>query len=118
MFYCGNSIFFAFSQRAPNCSIVVTVLNKTYVFFDFCFFVLVIVEAAYAKADPWGRPHAAYPVGAFEHTSLTLQKQSLLSKGALDICTRAGPKTLPKKFKNIGTGSRRGATPDRLGAQN
>ena len=52
LFYCGNSIFFAFSQRAPNCSIVVTVLNKTCVFFGLCFFVLLIVEAAHAKADP------------------------------------------------------------------
>ena len=52
LFYCGNSIFFAFSQRAPNCSIVVTVLNKTSVCFGLCFFVLLIVEAAHAKADP------------------------------------------------------------------
>ena len=52
LFYCGNSIFFAFSQRAPDCSIVVTVLNKTCVFFGLCFFVLLIVEAAHAKADP------------------------------------------------------------------
>ena len=56
LFYCDNSIFFAFSQRAPNCSIVVTVLNKTCVFFGLCFFVLLIVEAAHAKADPWGGP--------------------------------------------------------------
>ena len=40
-----------------------------------------------------------YPVGTFEHAFLTLQKGSLLSKGALDICTRAGPKTLPKKVQ-------------------
>ena len=52
LFHCGNSIFFAFSQRAPNCSIVVTVLNKTCDFFGFCFFVLLIVEAAHAKTDP------------------------------------------------------------------
>ena len=52
LFYCGNSIFFAFSQRAPDCSIVVTVLNKTCDFFGLCFFVLLIVEAAHAKADP------------------------------------------------------------------
>ena len=52
LFYCGNSIFFAFSQRAPDCSIVVAVLNKTCDFFGLCFFVLLIVEAAHAKADP------------------------------------------------------------------
>ena len=52
LFYCGNSIFFAFSQRAPDCSIVVTVFNKTCDFFGLCFFVLLIVEAAHAKADP------------------------------------------------------------------
>ena len=38
-----------------------------------------------------------YPVGAFEHTFLTLQKKLLLNKNTHDICTRAGPKTLPKK---------------------
>ena len=31
---------------------------------------------------------------------------------------QARPKNLPKKWKNFGTGSRRGATPGRLGAQN
>ena len=41
-----------------------------------------------------------YPIEAFEHTFLTLRtKKTLLSKGALDICTRAGPKTLPKKVQ-------------------
>ena len=43
---------FAFSQRAPNCSIVVAVLNKTCVFFSFCFFGLFIVVAVHAKAGP------------------------------------------------------------------
>jgi len=52
LFYCGNSIFFAFSQRAPDCSIVVIVLNNTCDLFGLCFFVLLIVEAAHAKADP------------------------------------------------------------------
>ena len=39
---------FAFSQRAPNCSIAVAVLNKTCVFFGLSFFDLLIVEAAHA----------------------------------------------------------------------
>ena len=43
---------FAFSQRAPNCSIVRTVLNKICVFFSFRFFVLLTVVTAHAKADP------------------------------------------------------------------
>ena len=52
----------------------------------------------HAKAGPWGRPHAAYPIRSFERTFFTLQtKKTLLSKGTLEICTRARPKTLPKK---------------------
>ena len=43
---------FAFSQRAPKCFIVVTVLNKICVFFSFCFFVLFIMVTVHAKAGP------------------------------------------------------------------
>ena len=68
-------------------------------FFSFRFFVLLIVVTAHAKVDPWGRPHAAYLIRAFEHICLTLQKNPLLSTSVLDICTRAGPKTLPKKVQ-------------------
>ena len=49
---------------------------------------------------------------------LTLQKKTLLSTEVLDICTRAGPKTLPKKVQKNSNGPRRGTTPGRLGAQN
>ena len=45
-------------------------------------------------------------------------KKSLLSENTYDILTRAGPKTLPKKYNYFGTGFRRGATPGRLVAQN
>ena len=41
-----------FSQRAPKCFIVITVLNKTCVFFTFCFFVLFILVTVHAKAGP------------------------------------------------------------------
>ena len=79
--------------------IAITILYKTCVFFGFGFFVLFTLVTVHAKADPWGRPHATYTTGSFDHTFLTLQKQTLLSKGALDICTRAGLKTLPKSEK-------------------
>ena len=46
------------------------------------------------------------------------KKRPLLSENAYDILTHAGPKNLPKQVKNLGTGSRRGVTPARLGAQN
>ena len=43
-----------FGARCENakCFIVITVLNKTCVFFSFCFFVLFIVVAVHAKAGP------------------------------------------------------------------
>ena len=43
-----------FGARCENakCFIVITVLNKTYVFFSLCFFVLLTVVTAHAKADP------------------------------------------------------------------
>ena len=47
---------FVFSQRAPKCFIVIAILNKTFVFFSFCFFVLFIVVTVHAKADPWEGP--------------------------------------------------------------
>ena len=43
---------FVFSQRAPTCFFVIIVLNKTCVFFSFCFFVLFTVVAVHAKAGP------------------------------------------------------------------
>ena len=86
-----------FSQRAPKCLFDIRILNKTCVFFSFCFFALLDLVRVHAQADPWGRPHAAYPIRPFERTFFTLQKKTLLSKGTLEICTRARPKTLPKK---------------------
>ena len=86
-----------FSQRAPKCLFDIRILNKTCVFFSFCFFALLDMVRVHAKAGPWGRPHAAYPIRSFERTFFTLQKKTLLSKGTLEICTRARPKTLPKK---------------------
>ena len=79
----------------------------------------------HAKAGPWGRPHAAYLMRAFERTFFTLQKNtseqryigdlytrgfenpsekstkklvrgSLLSEFLYDICTKAGSKELCK----------------------
>jgi hypothetical protein len=99
LFYCGNSIFFAFSQRAPDCSIVVTVLNKTCDFFGLCFFVLLIVEAAHAKADPWGGPIPRTLQELLNTFFWCCKKTQLLSTSVLDICTRAGPKTYPKKVQ-------------------
>ena len=86
-----------FSQRAPKCLFDIRILNKTCVFFSFCFFALLDMVRVHAQAGPWGRPHAAYPIRPFERTFFTLQKKTLLSKGTLEICTRARPKTLPKK---------------------
>ena len=40
----------------------------------------------------------------FNTLFLTLQKKKLLSKGTFDICTRAGPKTLPKKVQKNSNG--------------
>ena len=56
--------------------------------------------------------------GSFVHFFWRCKKRPLLSENTYDILTRAGPKTLPKKCIFFGTGSRRGATPGRLGAQN
>ena len=65
--------------------------------YSFCFLALLDLVRVHAQAGPWGRPHAAYPIRPFERTFFTLQKKPLLSKGTLEICTRARPKTLPKK---------------------
>ena len=93
-----------FSQRVPKCLFDIRILNKTFVFFSFCFFALLDLVRVHAKAGPWGRPHAAYPIRPFERTFFTLQKKSLLSKGTLEICTRARPKTLPKKVPKTRSG--------------
>ena len=86
-----------FSQRAQKSLFDIRIPNKTCVFFSFCFFALLDLVRVHAQAGPWGRPHAAYPIRPFERTFFTLQKKPLLSKGTLEICTRARPKTLPKK---------------------
>ena len=70
------------------------------------------------KSGSLRRPHATYRIGAFEHTFLTLQKKQLLSKGALDICTRAGPKTLPKKVQKNSFGGPSRAKKPETGTEN
>ena len=118
LFYCGNRIFFAFSQRAPDCSIVVTVLNKTCDFFGLCFFVLLIVEAAHAKADPWGGP-IPRTLQELLNTFFWRCKKSHFWAQVCWISVHARVrKRFQKKCKKTRTGSRRGATPGRLGAQN
>ena len=107
-----------FSQRAQKCLFDIRIPNKTCVFFSFCFFVLFSMVRVHAKAGPWGRPHAAYPIGPFERTFFTLQKKPLLRDFTNLGLKQARPKNLPKNCKFFGTGSRRGATPGRLGAQN
>ena len=69
-----------FSQRARNCLFDIRIPNKTCVFFSFCFFVLFSMVRVHAKAGPWGRPHAAYPMGSFERTFSTLQKKHFWAK--------------------------------------
>ena len=107
-----------FSQRARKCSFDIRILNKTCVFFSFCFFALLDMVRVHAKAGPWGRPHAAYPIWSFEHTFFTLQKSHSWVILHILVLNKRVRKTFQKKRKIFGTGSRRGATPGRLGAQN
>ena len=53
-----------FGARCENtkCFSYIRFPNKTCVFFSFCFFVLLDMVRVHAKAGPWGRPHAAYPI--------------------------------------------------------
>ena len=53
-----------FGARCENtkCFSYIRFLNKTCVFLSFCFFVLLDMVRVHAKAGPWGRPHAAYPI--------------------------------------------------------
>ena len=88
-----------FSQRARNCLFDIRIPNKTCVFFSFCFFVLFSMVRVHAKAGPWGRPHAAYPIGPFERTFFTLQKKPLLRDFTYLGLIQARPKTLPKKVQ-------------------
>ena len=69
-----------FSQRAPKCLFDIRILNKTCVFFSFCFFALLDLVRVHAQAGPWGRPHAAYPIRPFERTFFTLQKKHFWAK--------------------------------------
>ena len=66
-------------------------------FFSFCFFVVLDMVRVHAKAGPWGRPHAAYPIGPFERTFFTLQKKPLLRDFTYLGLKQARPKNLPKK---------------------
>ena len=53
-----------FGARCENtkCFSYIRFPNKTCVFLSFCFFVLLDMVRVHAKAGPWGRPHAAYPI--------------------------------------------------------
>ena len=88
-----------FRARCENtkCFFYIRFPNKTCVFFSFCFFVLFSMVRVHAKAGPWGRPHAAYPIGPFERTFFTLQKKPLLRDFTYLGLKQARPKTLPKK---------------------
>ena len=86
-----------FSQRAPKCLFDKRILNKTCVFFSFCFFVLSDMVRVHAKAGPWGRPHAAYPITSFERTFFTLPKKPLLRDFTYLGLKQVRPKNLPKK---------------------
>ena len=107
-----------FSQRARNCLFDIRIPNKTCVFFSFCFFVLFSMVRVHAKAGPWGRPHAAYPIGPFARTFFTLQKSHSWGILHILVLNKRVRKPFQKKCKIFGTGSRRGATPGRLAAQN
>ena len=70
-------------------------------FLVFVFFVLFSMVRVHAKAGPWGRPHAEYPMGSFERTFFTLRRKTLLSENTYDTCTRARPKTFQKKKQKL-----------------
>ena len=53
-----------FGTRCENtkCFSYIRFPNNTCVFLSFCFFVLLDMVRVHAKATPWRRPHAAYPI--------------------------------------------------------
>ena len=87
-------------------------------FFSFCFFVLFSVVGVHAKAGSWGRSHAAYPIGPLNALFLRCKKNTSEQGCIGDLYTRASENPSKKSVKFFGTGSRMGATPGRLVAQN
>ena len=73
-------------------------------FFVFRFLFCMNPQTNPCKSGSLRRPHPTYGTVSFGHTFLTLQKKTLLSAKALEIHTRAGPKTIRKKCKKCGTG--------------
>ena len=88
------------------------------VFFLFFLFCFVNCGNSTCKRGSLRRPHPTYPKGPIVRTFSTLQKKPLLSDFKYLVLKQAGPKNLPKNIHFFGTGSRRGVTPGRLGAQN
>ena len=59
----------------------------------------------HAKAGPWGRPHAAYPMGSFERTFFTLQKKPTSEQRYIgDLYTRASENPSKKSVKFLERG--------------
>ena len=117
MFLRSNKQFCAHCENT-KCFSYIRFPNKTCVFFSFCFFVLLDMVRVHAKAGPWGRPHAAYPIRSFERIFLCCQKSHSWGILHILVLNKRVRKTFQKKCKIFGTGSRRGATPGRLAAQN
>ncbi len=95
-------------------------MNRTLFFFNFVFcecFARDPVGYAYTGGSV-RRPHLTYGQRNFCTHFFDVATKPLLSEIAYDILTRAGPKRLSKNRFFFGTGSRRGVTPGRLGAQN
>ena len=90
--------------------------NLSFLYY-FCCFCMNPIRYPYTSGS-LRRPHPTYGTVPFGHTFLTLQKNTLLSAKALEIHTRAGPKTIRKKCKKMRNGPRRGVSPGRPGAQN
>ena len=62
----------------------------------------------HAKAGPWGRPHAAYPIRPFERTFFTLQKNHLWAK----VHWRSVHARVRKRFRKKCQKTRSGVPPE------
>ena len=82
------------------------------------FFVVVHGGSSTYRSGSLRRPHPTYSKGRFEHTLSMLQESNSWAKLYLISVHARVRKPFQKKCKIFGTGSRRGATPGRLGAQN
>ena len=95
-----------FSQRAQKCLFDIRNPNKTCAFFSLYFFVLLDMVRVHAKAGPWGRPHAAYPIRSFERTFFTLQKNNNFEQRYTgDLYTPACENASEKSAKKLVRGS-------------